>query len=100
MAVAKKGNTRTNNNPAQGQQWEKASAFLNISLPTAGGDNVRVDSIKLKESNVVHAQIINKLSDPDLTPEQRAEKLKALTGLLIIDFQVVRSDEEKELVNF
>lgn len=97
MAVAKKGTTRTNAPAAQGNQWEKASAFLNISLPTVGGDNVRVDSIKLKESNVVHAQIIDKLSDPDLTPEQRAEKLKALTALLIIDFQVVRSDEEKQI---
>ncbi|AUV61861.1 toxin [Pseudomonas phage Littlefix] len=101
MAVAKKGATRTTSTQAaQGNQWEKASAFLNISLPTAGGDNVRVDSIKLKESNVVHAQIISKLSDPALSAEERAEKLKALTGLLIIDFQVVRSDEEKELVDF
>lgn len=96
MGVAKKTTTRATN-ATQGQQWEKASAFLNISLPTVGGDNVRVDSIKLKDSNVVHAQIIEKLSDPDLTAEQRAEKLQALTKLLIIDFQVVRSDEEKQI---
>lgn len=97
MAVAKKGNTRTSTPAAQGQQWEKAAAFLNISLPTVGGENVRVDSIKLKESNVVHRQIMDKLMDESLTAEQRAEKLKALVGLLIVDFQVVRSDEEKQI---
>lgn len=100
MGVVKKGTTtRTNANQSanRGQEWEKAAAFLNISLPTVGGDNVRVDSIKLKESNVVHRQIMDKLTDPDLTPEQVQEKLKTLVSLLIVDFQVVRSDEEKQI---
>lgn len=84
----------------QPNNWEKAQAFLNISLPTAGGDNVRVDSIKLKASNVVHAQLIDKLSDPALTDAERKAKLAALKDLLLIDFQLVRSDEEKQVVDF
>ena len=88
------------NNNQNGSDWEKADAFLNIALPTAKGEKVRLDSIKLKASNPVHKQLIDRLSAPDLTPEQQAEKLKSLVSLFQIEFTVPRSDEDKELVEF
>jgi len=98
MAVTKRTTATTNSAQTNAnQQWEKASAFLNIGLPTKSGETVRVDSIKLKASNVVHKQIIDRLSNPDLTAEERAAAMSRLKDLLIIDFTVVRSDEEKEL---
>lgn len=88
------------NNTGAGQDWEKADAFINIAIPTANGNRTRVDSLKLKLSNVVHAQIIAKLSDPDLTPEQRAAKLESFKQALVLEFTLPLSDEEKQLAEF
>ena len=87
-------------NAGAGADWEKADAFINIALPTTGGNRVRVESIKLKLSNVVHEQLITKLSDPALTPEQRQEKLNSLRDMFILEFTLPLTDEQKELVNF
>ena len=99
MAVTKRnqGNNNTRNAaPAQGQSWEKAAAFINIGLPTrGGGDPVRLDSIKLKVSNVVHKQIIDLLEGAE--PADRAALLEQIKSRLVLDFQLIRADEDKEL---
>lgn len=87
-------------NSGAGQDWEKADAFINIAIPTANGNRTRVDSIKLKLSNVVHAQIIAKLSDPNLTPEEKAAKLESFKANLVLEFTLPLSDEEKTLADF
>lgn len=86
-------------NTQAGNDWEKADAFINIALPTGGG-RVRLESIKLKMSNVVHAQIIEKMTAPELTDADRVAKLEALKQLFILDFTLPLSDEQKQIVDF
>lgn len=87
-------------NTGAGQDWEKADAFINIALPTTMGNKVRLDALKLYQSNPVHAQIIEKMSAPELTAEQRAEKLEAFKQLLVLEFNLPLTDEQKQLVDF
>ena len=87
-------------NTGAGQDWEKADAFINIALPTGNGQRVRLESVKLKMSNVVHAQIIEKMTAPELTDADRLTKLEALKQLFILDFTLPLSDEQKQLVDF
>lgn len=87
-------------NSGAGQDWEKADAFINIAIGTASGGRTRVDSLKLKLSNVVHKQIIEKLSDPALSPEERAAKLESFKQALVLEFTLPLSDEEKQLAEF
>lgn len=87
-------------NSGAGQDWEKADAFINIALPTAQGNKVRVDAVKLYMSNPVHAQIIEKMTAPELTVEQKAEKLEALKQLFVLEFNLPLTDEQKQLVDF
>ena len=87
-------------NTQAGQDWEKADAFINIALPTGNGQRVRLESIKLKLSNVVHAQIIEKLTAPELTDADRIAKLESLKQLFILDFTLPLTDEQKQLVDF
>lgn len=87
-------------NTQAGQDWEKADAFINIALPTGNGQRVRLESIKLKLSNVVHAQLIEKLTAPELDDAGRLAKLEALKQLFILDFTLPLSDEQKQLVDF
>lgn len=97
MAVKNRNsNAQRNSAPVQQGNWEKAAAFINIGLPTrGGGDAVRLDSIKLKLSNVVHKQIVDLLADAE--PEERVRLLAQIKERLVLDFQLIRSDEEKEL---
>lgn len=87
-------------NKGAGEDWEKADAFINIAVPTAVGQRVRLEAIKLYNSNPVHAQLIAKLTAPELTPEQKAEKLEALKQLMIFEFNLPLTDEQKVLVDF
>lgn len=95
MAVKKRSTAGAGNSAPQGQNWEKAAAFINIALPTRNGDDVRLDSVKLKASNVVHNQLIELLSNA--TPEERVKLLEQIKERLVLDFQLVRADEDKEL---
>lgn len=98
MAVKSRSQSSARPAPAaaQNNSWEKAAAFINIALPTRnGGDPVRLDAIKLKVSNVVHNQIIDLLKDAD--PAERAKILEQIKQRLVLDFQLIRADEDKEL---
>jgi hypothetical protein len=114
MAVTPRNNTATNNAPAvraaqrpsrgsnsgAGQDWEKADAFINIALPTEHGNRVRLDAVKLYMSNPVHAQIITKMTAPELTVEDKLAKLEALKQLMVLEFNLPLTDEQKVLVDF
>lgn len=87
-------------NTGAGQDWEKADAFINIALPTTGANRVRLDAIKLYSSNPVHAQIIDKMTAPELTVEDKLAKLEALKQLMVLEFNLPLTDEQKQLVDF
>lgn len=84
-------------NSGSGQDFEKAIGFINIAVPIAKGQKTRVESIALKASNIVHQQIFDKLTDPNLTDEERAAKMQSFKDALVFDLVLPLSDEDKEV---
>jgi hypothetical protein len=88
-----KATTRgTRNSDTQGE-WEKAKGFINISIPTAAGDKVRLVSVPLKESDPIHKQLLAWLSEEPT----REGRLNGLTSKLSLSFNAVRSEAENQL---
>lgn len=102
MAVKNNKTAATTTTTNGSGSWEKATAYLNIALPSASkpGELIRVESVKLKASNVVHQQLINRLNDPEATPEQIAERIARFKELIVIDFVMARTEDEKEVIAF
>ncbi len=95
MAIkdSNKATSRGNAADRANGEWEKAKGFLNISVPTAGGDKVRLISVPLKESDPIHKQLLTWLGEE----ETREGRLNGLTSKLQLSFNAVRTDAENQL---
>lgn len=107
MAVERKNTTaapaRTENTSAAGK---KTLGFINLNLPTAKGNPIRVDAVRLMEGNKTHEQIAQylgctrpgdeKLNADELAAE-KARRLGEFTAKLEFSFNPTRTDEESLL---
>ena len=78
-------NNRTNASASNNNTDWKASAFLNVYLPSADGRR-KIGAIPLKLSKNFDAAIIKRLSDDP-------ESIKAMLGMLQMDFQLVSESD-------
>lgn len=108
MAVERK-NTGTTAAPARaegGNAAKKTLGFLNLNLPTAKGNPIRVDAVRLIEGNKTHEQVAAYLGctrpgDEKLTADElvaeKARRLGEFTAKLEFSFNPTRTDEESML---
>lgn len=90
----KASNTNTN---AAGKEFEKAKAFLNISLPSRDGKSTRLHALPLVESNPIHAQLIQYLSEAQSDEALMAERIGNLKQRLVLDVGFTRDAESSAL---
>lgn len=84
MAFQKNDNSNTNDT-----SW-KATAFINLYVPTADGESRRkIGAIALRNSKKLDAALIRRLLQDG--------GVQALADVLQIDFQMAESDEEPSL---
>lgn len=67
-----------------GNNWEKATAFINVFIATPTGKR-KVGSIALRESKTFEAALIKRLSADD-------EAIGKMKDVLELDFQLVNND--------
>ena len=96
MAITKKGNTASNTNAA-GKEFEKAKAFINISLPSRDGKSTRLHALPLVESNPIHAQLLAYFSEAAGDEALMGERVEKLKNRLVIDIGFTRDAESSAL---
>ena len=110
MAVERNaGRTKSEAAPARaegGGAAKKTLGFINLNLPTAKGNPIRVDAVRLMEGNKTHEQVAaylgctrpgdEKLSVDELAAE-KARRLSEFTKKLEFSFNPTRTDEESLL---
>jgi hypothetical protein len=85
---------------------KKTLGFINLNLPTAKGNPIRVDAVRLIEGNKTHEQVAaylgctrpgdEKMSADELVAE-KARRLSEFTTKLEFSFNPTRTDEESML---
>lgn len=65
-------------------QWEKAVAFINVSINTPNGKR-KIGALPLKASKAFEAALVERLSGDE-------DAIKKMVPLLEFDFQLVNSD--------
>lgn len=109
MAVTRQSDRNTAAAPARAEGTaasKKTLGFINLNLPTAKGNPIRVDAVRLLEGNKTHEQLAAYLGctrpgDEKLNAEElAAEKTRRLgefTAKLEFSFNPTRTDEESML---
>lgn len=94
MGIKEKNTAPKGNNGQQDRDFEKAKGFINIAIKLKSGDQVRLASVPLRESNMVEGQLAEWLTDA-LTRDERL--LKLVTEKLVLSYNPTRSAEELKL---
>ena len=83
--MALKTNTAVIVPSSNNQSWEKASAFINVSVRKPDGSKRKVGALPLRQSKAYEAALITRLSEDPSAIEKMADVLE-------IDFQLVSNE--------